>query len=430
MGTGSSAAIRAGATEDAVSQAGSNQNQTAIRWAISLIVVLIVGVVAWHMLAGPLGSHSQSSTLPQKWHFTGGGPITGALALGGDGTVYAAGEDGMLYAVDATGNLKWKFEAGRMTGAPAIGADGTIYVSNEEERIFAVGPAGVEKWSQGGGPYADREPGWKAGAIDQSHFYTPWRGAIRAIQLTGGAFDWPTGIGFQRGGSASILPSGLVVYPGNGRIDAADFQGRTQWEYPVMDPPLTVDMITRTGGRIPPGNLTLDSGIAVAIDGTLYACAAGSRIIALTPDGSFKWEFKPQVYSVSKATPVIAADSTIYFSSCHGTLYALNPDGSQKWATDTGALIVATPVLAADETIYVVNGAGLVVVSPDGKILGKTAIPGGLQSSPTLAPDGTLYVATGAGEIIALAGQHGALMNSSWPKFQADLANTGRAARF
>lgn len=405
-------------------EAGAIQNQAAIRWGLSLCVLVIAGAVA---CGGP-GSHRQSSTLPQKWQFTATGAITGALALGNDGTVYAAGEDGIVYALDASGNPKWKFQAGRMMTAPAIGADGTIYVSNEEERIFAISPTGRQQWAQGGGPFADKQPGWKAAAIDQSHLYTPWRGSIRAIQLGSGTFDWPTGIGFERGGSVSILPNGLVVYPGNGRIDAADFTGRTQWEYPVMNPPLSVDMIT--SGRIPPGNFWLDSGIAVALDGTLYVCATGSRLVALAPDGTYKWEFKPKVYSINKATPVIAADRTIYFSSGDGTLYALNPDGTQQWATNTGALIAATPILAADETIYVVNGAGLVAVSPEGKILEEVAIAGGLQSSPTLAPDGTIYVATGSGKIFAFGGTHGALMDSPWPKFQADLANTGRAPRF
>ena len=413
-----------------MNQARPNGNQTAIRWVLSLVVVLIVGAIAWHLFPGGSGGHGRGSSLAEKWHFTAGGAITGALALGSDGTIYATSEGGMLYAVDPSGNLKWKFETGPTTEAPAIAADGTIYVANEEERIFAVDPTGTQKWSQGGGPYADKDPAWKAAAIDSTHLYTPWRGAMRAIMLNGGTFDWPTGIGFQRGGSVSILPNGLVVYPGNGRIDAADFQGRTAWQYPVMDPPLTVDMITQTGGRIPAGNLTLDSGIAVAVDGTLYTCAGGSRIIALTPEGILKWEFKPKVYSINKATPVIASDRTIYFSSGDGTLYALNADGTQKWAVDTGALIAATPVLAADETIYVVNGAGLVEVSSDGKVLGKVAISGGLESSPTLAPDGTLYLASRSGELVAFAGQHGALMDSSWPKFQADLSNTGRAPRF
>jgi outer membrane protein assembly factor BamB len=419
-----------GIAEDAVKQAGTSNNQTAIRLALILGLVLIVAAVLWHAFSGGSGFHKEFGSSPEKWQFTATGAITASLALGSDGTLYAAGEDGLLYALDAAGNLKWKFDAGRMLTAPVIGADGTIYVSNEAERVYAVSPAGAQLWAQGGGPYADKQPGWRGAAIDQSHLYTPWRNQIRAIRLNDGAFDWPTGIGFQRGGTVSILPNGLVVYPGNGRTDAADQAGRTQWEYPVMNPPLSVDMITRTAGHIPPGNFWLDSGIAVALDGTVYVCASGSRLVALAPDGTYKWEFKPKVYSVSKATPVISTDGTIYFSSGDGTLYALSPDGTQKWATITGAEIAATPVLAADETIYVVNGAGLVAVSPEGKILERIAIAGGLKSSPTLGADGTLYVASGAGKILALAGTHGALMDSPWPKFQADLANTGRARPF
>jgi outer membrane protein assembly factor BamB len=414
-----------------VKQAGKTRNQTAIRWGLGLGVVVIVGAMAWHAFSGGPSSHEQTAALPEKWQFTATGAITGALALDNDGMLYAAGEDGILYAVDASGNLKWKFDAGRMTTAPAIGANGTIYVSNDQERILAINPTGTQQWAQGGGPFADKQPGWKAAAIDQNHLYTPWRGSIRAIRLDGGTFDWTTtGIGFERGGSVSILPNGLIVYPGNGRTDAADSTGRTQWEYPVMNPPLSVDMITRTAGRIPPGNFWLESGIAVALDGTLYVCATGSRLVALAPDGTYKWEFKPKVYSINKATPVISADRTIYFSSGDGTLYALNPDGTQKWATDTGAPIGATPMLTADETIYVVNGTGLVAVSPEGKILERAAIAGSLESSPTLAPDGTVYVTSREGKIVAFAGTHGALMNSPWPKFQADLANTGRAPRF
>jgi outer membrane protein assembly factor BamB len=399
-----------------------------MRWGLVSVAILVTAAMVWYGFFGWPRSHGGVGPLPQKWQFSATGAITGSLALASDGTLYAPGEDGTLYALDASGNLKWKFDAGRTITAPAIGADGTIYVSNEKERIFAVSPAGTQLWAAGGGPFADKQPGWRAAAIDQTHLYTPWRGSIRAILLASGAIDWTTGIAFQNGGSVSILANGLVVYPGNGRIDAADFSGRTEWEYPVMDPPLSVDMIIAK--RIPSGNFWLDSGIAVALDGTFYACVAGSGLVALAPDGTFKWEFKPKVYSVSKATPVISADRTIYFASGNGTLYALNADGSQKWATDTGALIAATPVLAADETIYVVNGAGLVAVSPQGKILEKVALAGGFVSSPTLAPDGTLYVASSAGKIMAFAATHGGLMNSPWPKFQADLANTGRAPRF
>lgn len=412
-------------------------SSSPVRWVLIVAGAMIIGSVLVNAVSlhkfyprvstGPAILDS-SLAIPEKWQFTGSGPITAALALGADGTLYAASEDGYVYAVAPSGNLQWKFNAGRITTAPAIGSDGTIYVTNDEQRILAINPAGAQLWATGGGPYADKQSGWTGAAIDQIHLYTPWRGQLRAIRLTDGYFDWPTGIGFQCGGSVSILPDGLVVYTGNGRLDAADSTGRTQWEYPVMNPPMSVDMITSTRGNIPPGNFWLDSGIAAGDDSTIFACAVDSRLVALTADGHAKWEFKTKTHSVNRASPVIAVDGTIYFASGDGSLYALAPNGTQKWSFDAaGGAISATPILAEDGTIYVVTGSALIAVSSEGKLLAHAPIGGGIESSPTLAPDGTIYVAWRTGKISAFVETHGGLMNSAWPKFQSTLANSARS---
>lgn len=313
-----------------------------------------------------------------------------------------------------------------MMAAPAIGADGTIYVTNNEEKIFAVNRNGTQQWAFGGGPYADRDMGHIAAALDQNYLYTPRRAGLHALRLTSGESDWTAGVGFKVSGAVSILPNGVIVYTGVGRLDAVYGEGRTVWQYPVMDPPMTVDMILRSGGRIPAGNFWLESGIAVGSDGTLYACGTDSRLVALGWDGTYKWEFKTKTRTVNLASPVIAADGTIYFASEDGMLYALNGDGTQKWAVSTGGTIAATPMLATDGTIYVVNSAALVAVSPEGQVVEKAVRGAGAESSPTLGPDGTIYVVTGGTEVTAFTGSHGALMNSAWPKFQGDLANSGR----
>ena len=406
-----------------------------LRWILLIFGAMIIGSILVNAYAlhrfYPRTSVSPAVTddtppIQQKWQFTGAGAITAALALGIDGTLYAASEDGNVYAIDSSGNPQWKFNAGPVMAAPTLGADGTIYVTNEDQRIFAINPAGTQQWANGGGPYADKQMDWIAAAIDQTHLYTPWRGQLRAIRLIDGSFDWPSGIGFQRRGSVSILPNGLVIYTGYGRLDAADSTGRTQWEYPVMNPPLNADMITR--GRIPMGNFVLDSAMAVGDDSTIYACATDSRLVALTSDGQFKWEFKTKTYAKNRASPVIAVDGTIYFPSADGTLYALAPNGIQKWAFESrGGAITSTPILADDGTIYAVTGSELIAVSAEGKLLAHAPVGAGVDSSPTIAPDGTLYVAWRNGKISAFAGTHGGLMNSSWPKFQATLANAGRS---
>jgi outer membrane protein assembly factor BamB len=412
-----------------------------IRWVVIIgLAILIGGVVvdtfrlhlySEHFAVPKQAARAKAPAIAEKWQFAQTGPVGAALALGDDGTVYAASEDGFLYAIDASGNLRWKFNAGPLQVAPVLGADDTIYVTNEEQFIFAVNHTGTQQWVAGGGTYADKRMGAFSAAIDQTHLYAPWRGQLRAVRLTYGTFDWPAGIGYQQGGAASVLGDGRVVYSGNGRMDVVDSAGKTQWEYPVMNPPLSVDMITKTGGHIPPGNFWLDSAMAVGDDGTIYACAVDSRLVALTSDGHLKWELKTKTHSVNHAAPVIGVDGTIYFASGDGFLYAVRPDGVQKWAFDAeSGAFSATPLLAQDETIFLVNDGGLFAVSAEGKLLAHVVIGGSVASSPTNAPDGTVYVAGRAGKITAFFGTHGGLLNSAWPKFQAGPANSGRARGF
>ena len=419
-----------------------SRNQTSsIRWLVIIILAILIGGVAVGKLClhffsfGPIpagqDAREKVPTIPQKWQFSGDGSVSAALALGDDNTIYAAGEDGFLYAINPSGDLKWKFNAGPMLSPPTLGADGTIFVTNRDQIIFAVNRTGTQQWTAGGGPYADKGMGSVAPAIDQNYLYTPWRGLLRAIRLTTGTFSWPAGYGFQHGGAVSVLPDGSVVYTGVGRMDVADSAGRIVSEYPVMNPPMSVDLITKTAGRIPAGNFWLDSAMAVGGDGTIYACAVDSRLVALTADGRMKWEFRTSTHTVNRASPVIASDKTIYFASGDGTLYAMRPDGTQKWAFEAGGgPIFATPMLAADGTIYLLSGSRLLAVSPGGKLLEQASVEGAVESSPTLAPDGTIYVSWRGGKIVAYSGSHGGLMDSAWPKFQADPSNSGRARRW
>lgn len=49
--------------------------------------------------------------------------------------------------------------------------------------------------------------------------------------------------------------------------------------------------------------------------------------------------------------------------------------------------------------------------------------------APAITPKWT-FTATGTGKIAAFPMQHGPLMNSPWPKFQHDPANTARPPQF
>ena len=164
------------------------------------------------------------------------------------------------------------------------------------------------------------------------------------------------------------------------------------------------------------------------------------------------WGFdvdKPVYYSA----PAVGEDGTIYFSTgilihtSFGSLYAVNPDGTLKWKYDlenssdddniwTSDNNGASPAIGADGTIYLVDHRNVVyALNPDGTLKWKENFYNGINwSSPAILPDGTLYIGGNRsdettvwrGRLVAIRTESAGLANSPWPKFRANLANTGR----
>ena len=72
------------------------------------------------------------------WTFEAGGVIESSPAIAGT-TIYAAGGDGRLYAVDsATGKKNWEIAlGGKITSSPCL-ANGTIYIGSHDGNLYAV----------------------------------------------------------------------------------------------------------------------------------------------------------------------------------------------------------------------------------------------------------------------------------------------------
>lgn len=85
-----------------------------------------------------------------KWQFAAGFPVTQAVAIAGDGTVYVPVDDGKFYALDgSTGAKKWELltAINAVSTPAAVGPDGTIYFSSNGD-LLAVNPGtGGQKWS-------------------------------------------------------------------------------------------------------------------------------------------------------------------------------------------------------------------------------------------------------------------------------------------
>jgi outer membrane protein assembly factor BamB len=83
-----------------------------------------------------------------KWFTqTLGGVRSSPLVV--EDTVYVGSFDHNLYAVDReTGNVKWSYPTGGdLTGSPAVGADGNIYIASNNGILYAVSPQGKTVWA-------------------------------------------------------------------------------------------------------------------------------------------------------------------------------------------------------------------------------------------------------------------------------------------
>jgi len=88
----------------------------------------------------------------ENWHLTTPDTVAG-LAVGGDGTIYAASWGGTLTAVTPAGALAWSFTAPQPAmaitdylTAPALAGDGTVYF-DYAATLSAVDPQGKLLWS-------------------------------------------------------------------------------------------------------------------------------------------------------------------------------------------------------------------------------------------------------------------------------------------
>ena len=182
--------------------------------------------------------------------------------------------------------------------------------------------------------------------------------------------------------SPALAPDG-TIYQGTfqGALLALTPDGKLKWQFKA--------------GR------EIKSSPAVAADGTIYFGARDRSFYAVTPSGKLKWAFPTGAWVDS--SPAIAADGTVYFGSWDTNFYALNPDGQLQWRFATGGIVDASPAIGTDGTIYFgSHDRNFYALAPDGKLKWKFATGGEITASAALAADGTIYFSSTDGNLYAL----------------------------
>jgi hypothetical protein len=323
-----------------------------------------------------------------KWRFKADDLyIQGRPDVAPDGTVYAAGVGGHLYALTPAGGVKWIFNAGQPNSLQpvSVGPDGTIYFS-VEPFVYAINPDGSLKWtftdpgfarvfagptvgpdgniygatedaSLGGlgafvldpdGHLISNLPGFNTragyGSIEvafgpTNHWYFTTN-ASGAVTGAGGIFAFPlasTGLIWNQGavGQPRIQPSGNIVvgdgdmiHPG---LESFDPNGALLWR----------SLGEMPGSRLP--GVDAQTALDVGSDGAVYVgtltFGQGRHLTALNPDGTLRWQFQDD--GIASSPAVSPLNDVVLFSAYDfatpSRVHTVNTGGALLWTENLPA---------------------------------------------------------------------------------------------
>ena len=381
-----------------------------------------------------------------KWKFETDGPVTAGVTIGREigrqRKVYAACEDGKLYALDLeTGALVWSYDVNSaLVGSAAEGLQGRVYVGGRDGRLYAIDKEGGLLWT-----HSTDAPLYSSPVVSRQEqiYVCSEDGTLYALRRNGSELWRYETKGFakldgsifatlQTGSDGTVYIAGLyesnlyALNPKDGSVKwSYNFEHTIQispWHYCEQQ-----DANVAGWPFAPP---------AIAEDGTIYmSLLFDTYLHAIEPEGgTISWSTDiaglklfyrhgdyimwygagdppeeieicdPQCswYDVDCAIPyrinycwskpALGPDGTVYVSFDDPYLRAVDPNGSKKWFTKLGDLGGFTLSVGDDGLIYAANDDNnLYVVNPDGEEIARFEGDGWL-SHPVIAPGHTIIV--------------------------------------
>jgi outer membrane protein assembly factor BamB len=300
------------------------------------------------LLTGCGGNMKQAA-----WTFSAGYQWA-EVAVGDDGTVYCAGEDGFVYALTPEGDELWHYDTtARISSGPVLGPNDTLYVFNGESKLVAVSTQGKLKWKR-----RLECSGGRTGSItavgDRVYVSTLFRNLYALT--TQGELLWAKA--WDAGVSRKVLAHDSRIYVGAGGRNNAPHHhlyclgedGSEIWAHDAGCSVNTSPVLLETGA------------IAFGTD---------EGLMAVDETGELQWR-SLQERAISR-DPVARADGTIVCVT-GDSIYALSNSGQDVWQLDIssfGKRMANAYALAVSGNgqIYTGIGNSLIAVAPEGKLV-------------------------------------------------------------
>ncbi len=352
-----------------------------MKWGVkngALSLALVLGgvnaaCVNYRPAPRPLGAETSAGAPTQVWSTRAGRRFTGNVALM-DGTLYGAGVDRKVYAVDlANGQVQWSQRlSGLVAGGVLVSGDTVFAASSRPDgRVYALNrKTGRRLWREKTG--AVGAPLALSGGV---LVVATQRGDVIGIGAAAGETRWRRRLGTSRVAPVEVAQGAVVVATVDSvfRLGAAD--GLVT--HRTGSPGTILSHWVRVGGALVAG--TTDSQVValdpsnLALQWSVHVDAPVLDAPAAQGDTLFVATRRGTLYRISPAeprraepvvelewpvtSPVTIVDGQILLGGADGQLRALGPDGAELWRVQLWRPVELGPV-ALDDGIIAIGGAG------------------------------------------------------------------------
>jgi outer membrane protein assembly factor BamB len=378
------------------------------------------------IVANVICEASATAGLGLIWSNYLGAGIDASPAISENGEVFIATTGSMLWALNASGTVKWSNSVttgqdGDITSSAALAADGSaVYIGTQDSTgsyLDAFNPTnGTILWSNFLGGYVNSSPAVSAG--DGTIYLTTTDGSTNglfSINPATHAINWlfQTDDAYKNGSpsdsSPAVGPDCTVYFLANNDLYAVSPNGQLAWFFPL------------------PANATPNASPAIDAAGNVMLGSSDGYVYCISPSGGLQWIFDTGTGSTINSSIAVGSGGLVVAATQSGVLFAItNGVSAWQWTNSSSAAFLSSPAISQNNEVIIGSEDNSVYAITNGVVKWSRSTAGLILSSPAISPlTGAVVIGSEDGYVYSLAGVGGLAANAPWPMFHANPRHTG-----